>query len=461
MIRKAESKDLARIAEILVFNYRLYFYPIFQSDEYYFSELQVPAIMKNLETALDSLYVYDDGVVKGFIKIEGTYIARLYVEPVLQNAAIGSKLLEYAVNEHHADHLWALEKNVKAIRFYERHGFVATGEKKLEEGTTEYLILMRKKKDIGDIFKCDLKDMPVVNNIYQLTDAPDLVTSGDGDKYIGYEHIGGAYSGNMKYSIWEGDALFADHLAEVTGDGIFLDLACGDGCFTVPCAKHGTRIIAGDISNGMLTILQERAKRNDVSLENVTLCRMNALEIPLKDESVDCVVANSMLHLISNPQKVLDEIYRVLKPGGRFLCLSDAPARKGTAISEYEKENAEYSRVVGEIYDTYWEELKAYDVHAKRYSWKFDRESACKAMFREVENKVIERGWPYTGRLVDKFLPRFEGRGFSDQVDVPPEIHKAVSDKVVASAREKYGEAFENIAYHGIVEDLVITSYVK
>ena len=145
MIRKAESNDLARIAEILVFNYRLYFYPIFQSDEYYFSELQVPSLMKDYETELDSLYVYDDGVVKGFIKIEGTYIARLFVEPVLQNASIGSRLLEYAVNEHHADHLWALEKNVKAIRFYERHGFVATGEKKLEEGTTEYLILMRKK----------------------------------------------------------------------------------------------------------------------------------------------------------------------------------------------------------------------------------------------------------------------------------------------------------------------------
>ena len=38
MIRKAEIRDLSRIAEIQVFNYRLYFYPIFQSDEYYFSE---------------------------------------------------------------------------------------------------------------------------------------------------------------------------------------------------------------------------------------------------------------------------------------------------------------------------------------------------------------------------------------------------------------------------------------
>ena len=50
--------------------------------------------------------------------------------------------MEYAINEHHADHLWALEKNEKAILFYERHGF--TGEKKIEEGTTEYLIQMRR-----------------------------------------------------------------------------------------------------------------------------------------------------------------------------------------------------------------------------------------------------------------------------------------------------------------------------
>ena len=145
MIRKANDKDLARIAEILIFNYRLYFYPIFQSDEYYFDELQVPSLMKEFESQIDSLYVYDDGVVKGFIKIEGTYIARLFVEPVLQNASIGSKLLEYAVKEHNADHLWALEKNTRAVRFYERHGFIATGEKKPEEGTTEYLILLKKK----------------------------------------------------------------------------------------------------------------------------------------------------------------------------------------------------------------------------------------------------------------------------------------------------------------------------
>ncbi len=146
-IRKATSNDLSRIAEIQVFNYRLYFYPIFRSDEYYFDELRVPSLMKEYESGLDSLYVYDDGVVKGFIKVEGTYIARLFVEPVLQNASIGSRLLEYAIQEHNADHLWALEKNERAIRFYERHGFTVTGEKKPEEGTDEYLVLLKRQKE--------------------------------------------------------------------------------------------------------------------------------------------------------------------------------------------------------------------------------------------------------------------------------------------------------------------------
>ena len=143
-VRKANRNDLSRIAEIQIFNYRLFFYPIFKSDDYYFNELSVPSLMKDYESGLDSLYVYDDGAVKGFIKIEGTYIAKLFVEPVIQNASIGSVLLEYAIKEHNADHLWALEKNVKAIRFYERHGFAVTGEKKQEDGTSEYLVPLKK-----------------------------------------------------------------------------------------------------------------------------------------------------------------------------------------------------------------------------------------------------------------------------------------------------------------------------
>lgn len=149
VIRRAQKSDLARIAEIQIFNYRLYFYPIFRNDAYYFDELQVPAVMKGYEDRLNSIMVYDDGVVKGFIQTEGTEIKKLFVEPVLHNGAIGTKLLDYAITEQRADSLWALEKNVRAIAFYERHGFRKTADRKPEDGTSEYLIRLERKMISG------------------------------------------------------------------------------------------------------------------------------------------------------------------------------------------------------------------------------------------------------------------------------------------------------------------------
>jgi len=143
-IRQAKINDLVRIAEIFVFNYRLNFYPIFQEDTFYFEELTVFNMVESFAKELDSIWVYDDGVVKGFIQIEKREVKRLFVEPVLQGKAIGTELLEYGIAERDANHLWALEKNIRAIAFYKRHGFDTTNEKKYEEDTTEFLVRMEK-----------------------------------------------------------------------------------------------------------------------------------------------------------------------------------------------------------------------------------------------------------------------------------------------------------------------------
>ena len=139
-IRKATADDLIRIAEIEIFNYRLNFYPIFQNDDFYFNELQVPAVAERYRDAADRILVYDDGAVKGFLFAEGQQVKKLFVEPVLHGKAIGSKLLEYAMQELDVRYLWALEKNRRAIAFYARHGFHPTGEKKPEDDTDEYLL---------------------------------------------------------------------------------------------------------------------------------------------------------------------------------------------------------------------------------------------------------------------------------------------------------------------------------
>ena len=142
MIRQATPDDLNRIAEIEVFNYRLKFYPIFLDDGFYFGELQVPNVARRYADSLEDLRVWDDGVVKGFILVQDGVVKKLFVEPVLQGQGIGARLLEYAVEHLSAKTLWALDKNTGAIRFYQRHGFRLTGEKRLEDGSSEYLVRM-------------------------------------------------------------------------------------------------------------------------------------------------------------------------------------------------------------------------------------------------------------------------------------------------------------------------------
>lgn len=137
MIRPAKPRDASRIAEIIITNYRVNFYPFFRNDEFYFSELNVVDMAAEYTEGSEELtntYVYDDnGVIKGIIRINGTEIVKLYVEPQFQSGGIGAELLGFAVEKFGAEWLWALEYNERGIAFYKRHGFELTGEKMIED----------------------------------------------------------------------------------------------------------------------------------------------------------------------------------------------------------------------------------------------------------------------------------------------------------------------------------------
>lgn len=144
-IRKAKEKDISRIAEILIFTKRMNYRSIFHDDIVSFGEMQVLPLAKiffeNL-SLLDTYWVYDDEFVKGIIRIEDNQITELYVDVFFERQGIGKKLLEFAIKEKNANYLWVLEKNTLAISFYSRNGFQLSEERKLEDGTPEYIIKM-------------------------------------------------------------------------------------------------------------------------------------------------------------------------------------------------------------------------------------------------------------------------------------------------------------------------------
>ena len=104
----------------------------------------------------------------------------------------------------------------------------------------------------------------------------------------------------------------------------FLDIGCGTGLALYHAARridnHGA-FYSIDLSSKMI----EKAKENFIGNENFHLIRANSEAIPLDDNFFDVIMSTNSFHHYLHPDKALTEIYRILKPGGKFY-LEDPPA---------------------------------------------------------------------------------------------------------------------------------------
>jgi len=101
-----------------------------------------------------------------------------------------------------------------------------------------------------------------------------------------------------------------------------VDLATGTGDVALHLSqeKKIQKIQGFDLSKKMIEIGTQKVQNKNVA-HKVSLDIGDGMDIPLEDNSVDVVTLSFGIRNFSNPQKGLDEIYRVLKPGGRALIM--------------------------------------------------------------------------------------------------------------------------------------------
>ena len=129
---------------------------------------------------------------------------------------------------------------------------------------------------------------------------------------------------------WDGSQRFLRLLANLVPARLFLfdqivgswqgltilDLGCGGGFMSEAILKRGASVIGVDPSLAAILAARAHASEQGVAIDY----RLgNGEAIPLADRSVDCVVCVDVLEHVADLECVLDEIVRVMKPGGFFL----------------------------------------------------------------------------------------------------------------------------------------------
>lgn len=101
-----------------------------------------------------------------------------------------------------------------------------------------------------------------------------------------------------------------------------LDLCCGTCDWTIDLAKasDGGHITGLDFSEQMLAVGRTKVQEANLN-KQITLVQGNAMELPFEDNSFHYVTIGFGLRNVPDYEQVLSEMLRVVKPGGKIVCL--------------------------------------------------------------------------------------------------------------------------------------------
>ncbi|OKH43321.1 SAM-dependent methyltransferase [Calothrix sp. HK-06] len=144
-----------------------------------------------------------------------------------------------------------------------------------------------------------------------------------------YDNIAHVYDQTrwLTESVAEEVADFIINLTRAAPKTNFLEPGVGTGLNVFPLVKRGYSVTGIDVSQEML---DQFSQKFNTTPPNLNLIHADASQLPFSDNSFDVVLTVHMLHTVSDWRVFLDDIHRVLKPGGFYLNSQwiTPPARK-------------------------------------------------------------------------------------------------------------------------------------
>ncbi len=152
-----------------------------------------------------------------------------------------------------------------------------------------------------------------------------------------YDLMNDLMSGGM-HRLWK-DAMITWLAPPRRGPFKVLDVAGGTGdiAFRIARKAAGSHVTVCDINESMLTVGRQRAEKQGLS-GRVDFALGNAQSLPFPDRSFDAYTIAFGIRNVTVIEEALSEAFRVLRPGGRFMCLEFSPVD---------------TPVLDRIYDTY------------------------------------------------------------------------------------------------------------
>ncbi len=157
-------------------------------------------------------------------------------------------------------------------------------------------------------------------------------------------------------------------LSEVSGD--VLEIGFGTGLNLPHYPERLQKLTVIDTNPGMNVIAQKRIQTLPIRIEHRVL---NSESLPMVDNSFDSIVCTWTLCSIVNVDQALKEIYRVLRPGGKFFFiehgLSDEPPvqvwqNRLTPLQKMIADGCHLNRNIKQLIDNYFQILKLEQFYA-------------------------------------------------------------------------------------------------